>query len=110
MTSVELGEQLEIAQKYCNERELSRFLRMLIQRYDKEQDQIPKNYNNEKNTFILQTLTYLTIGITFLIIAISQITGIIYAVNSVFLVLCGFFLFVYVYMNFKIHKKKLWGE
>lgn len=104
MTSVELGEQLETARKYCDEGELSRFLRLLIQKHDEEQNLIPINHNRKKNVFILQTITYLTIGITFLILAVSQLTGIIVASSSIFLVLCGFFLFGYVYMNIKQYK------
>ena len=103
MVSVELGDMEDVARHYCDSRELSRFLRQLIKDYDNEQKTPPTVH--EKKESILQTLMFLTLGITFFIIACSTLFDILATVTATFLILCSLFLFIYTYLNIKKYKK-----
>ena len=96
MTSVELKDAEDVARKYCGDN-LSRFLRELILKYDKEQ-------NTKKNVFTTQTLAYLLISICFLIIGVSFYSNIVAVLVPSVTILCGIFLFVYCFILVKKQK------
>lgn len=103
MVSVELGDMEDVARQYCDQGELSRFLRQLIKQYDTEQKQ-PLT-TQQKNESILQTLLFFILGSAFFIIACSTIFNILITITAAFLILCSLFLFIYTYLNIKKYKK-----
>lgn len=97
MTSVELKDAENIARKYCGDN-LSKFLRTLIYNHDKE-------YNKKKIVIKLQTISYMLIGICFLIIGISFYSNIAAVLLPSITTLCGIFLFIYCFILLKKQKQ-----
>lgn len=109
VNTVELGETIDIAYKYCKKGELSGFLRDLIVEYDEKQQNHKQNGKQLVKTLFIQNMIYLFSAITLIIYGLSLLLDLVSALSIGLIMLCGFLLFINGLLNMKTRKEVLNG-
>lgn len=102
MPSVELKEEgqmaFEYAQKYFDGN-LSKFLRVAVKEYD-------NSHRENRTVLIFQTLAFLSLSFSLFILAISFVASLVIVLLPSIFILCSVFMFIYVWVHFKEHRKE----
>ena len=107
MTNLTLDETEEIAKQYCNGN-LSKFIRDLIMDYHHRKQQGKQEEEKTDNKIsIFQNTMFLFLGVALLLFGMSQVVpiDILTIIATSFLLLSGFFLFLYAVTNILKNKK-----